>query len=720
VRPGGVRAVAAVAGIVGALTLRGGTFGAAAAPAAAVATAITTADAVSLGVSSIQPLVLTSTGTLTLSGTLVNNGTVTLTNLSIQLRLSNVPVGSRSELAALAASTVRPPGDLVQGALLRPTQPVLPGGRLAWTLAAKADTLALPTPGVYPVAIEVIADDPTTGARTRYGTARTFLPWDLSHAKPTRLAVLWPVLGTPSRDPAGKAIGTAINDQLAGRLTALLAAAGGSHLTWLLDGDTLESVRQLADTTATSPTPTPSATGSSSSGAPTGTASDTTGTAASTAHAWLETLGRDIATGEVVSVPFGDPDLVATVRSGRSADIGTASTLGAQVVGQALGGTVSVASDVAWPADSTADSRTLTALSGLGAAAVILSDQYAAPARPVDTYTPSGIGPIAGTTLTGIVSDSILGSLFSTPTKQQGGPAMARQRFLSELAMVTAELPSAQRSLVVVPPRRWTPEAGYVKGLLDVLDQVPWIQPSTLAELRAQAATGPARARPSYPKALRGRELSAAQYNGIRSGYEALEALTAVVADPTSLRDSYVRALLRSESTVWRTGTSPGLTYVREVDDSISAQVASVRVVASGALTLAARSGKIPVTVENGLNQPVTIRLAVEADPAVRLTLTQPASQRIPAGESRTFEIPAEATTNGNVQLIVWLRTPAGRPYGSPVTFPVQITGFGEVAQLVVGAAFILLAVALVVRVARAIRRGRRPGSEASVRERAR
>ena len=127
-------------------------------------------------------------------------------------------------------------------------------------------------------------------------------------------------------------------------------------------------------------------------------------------------------------------------------------------------------------------------------------------------------------------------------------------------------------------------------------------------------------------------------------------------------------------------------------------------------LTLAARSGKIPVTVENGLDQAVTMQLSVAADPAVRLTLTQPARQRIPAGESRTFEVPAEATTNGNVQLVVRLLTPDGKPYGSAVSFPVQITGFGAVAQIVVGGAFVLLAATLVFRVVRAIRRGRAAG----------
>jgi hypothetical protein len=419
-------------------------------------------------------------------------------------------------------------------------------------------------------------------------------------------------------------------------------------------------------------------------------------------------------------VPFADPDLVADIRSGRNADLVTATTLGAQVVTQALAGGVTVGSDVAWPADGTSDGRTLTALAQMGSRAVILSDQFSATTRAVTTYTPSGVGPITGTSLTGVVSDTILSTLLATPAKQLGGPALAEQRVLAELAMVTAELPAVQRSIVIVPPRRWTPDVPYVRGLLEALGQVPWVQPATLDELRLAAAQGPARQRPSYPRAVQKREVSSQQLDAVQSGETALGALDAVVTDQTPFRDTYIRALLRAESTVWRTQRVQGLAYAKAVTSSINGRMTSVHVVQSGGLTLAARSGKIPVTVENGLNQTVTMQLSVAADPAVRLTLTQPAEQKIPAGESRTFEVPAEATTNGSVQLIVRLLTPAGAPYGSTVTFPVQITGFGEVAQLVVGAAFVLLAVALVVRVGRAIRRGRRPGSVASVRERVR
>ena len=692
-----------------------------------VRTATPAADPVSVGVTAIGPLVLTPNGTLQISGVLTNNGTVELDNVVIQLRVSAHPIGSRSELDALVTSTAAPPGAVPSGALITEPDPIPAGGTLPWTLSVTAKTLGLSTPGVYPLAIEVRADNATTGGRTRYGTARTFLPWDLGAARPTRVAVVWPVLGTPSRRADGKALGTGLDNELHGRLGALLRAAGVSHLTWLLDGDTLEGVRQLAD--AKLPSTLPSGTPTSSAGA-SGGSTDGTGTgegtaAAAAAKAWLDALAADTANGQVLAAPFADPDLVASVRAGRTADLGVATTLGAQVVGQVLAGSSSASgapaeADVAWPADGTADSRTLTALAGLGNTAVILSDQFAAPVRAITTFTPSGVGPLAGTRLTGIVSDSILSTLIATPTAQQGGIALARQRFLAEIAMITAELPSAQRSLVIVPPRRWTPDVRYVRGVLEALGQVPWAQPATIAELRTTAADGPARQRPTYPAAVQKREVSGRQLGSVRAAAAALDALSAVVADPTTLRDTYERAILRSESTIWRTQRAAGLVYAQSVTTAVDGLVSAVHVVQSGGLTLAARSGKIPVTVENRLSQSVTMNLMVAAEPAVRLTLTQPGQEVIPAGQSRTFEVPAEATTNGSVQLIVQLVAPDGKPYGSVVTFPVQITGLGAVAQLVVGGAFVLLAVALVVRVVRAIRRGRRPGSEASVRERVR
>src|SRR5262249_53085945 len=116
----------------------------------------------------------------------------------------------------------------------------------------------------------------------------------------------------------------------------------------------------------------------------------------------------------------------------------------------------------------------------------------------------------------------------------------------------------------------------------------------------------------------------------------------------------------------------------------------------------------------------VTVLVAVSADPSVRMSVTAPGPVILEAHSSTTLDIAANATTNGAVVVNAQLKTVDGEALGSALTIPVQVTGFGAVAALLVGAALVLLSVALVVRVVRAIRTGRRPGSPASVRAPAR
>ena len=155
---------------------------------------------------------------------------------------------------------------------------------------------------MYPIAVEVIADDPTTGARTRFGTARTFLPWDMTGTKPTRIAVVWPVSAGPGRGPDGVPMGTVLHDQLAGRLTELLQAADGTDVSWLLDGDTLESAAVLA---AGAPLP---AAGAVSAGTTAG-AAGATAPKDPVAQEWLSRLRAQTAGEPVASLPYADIDI---------------------------------------------------------------------------------------------------------------------------------------------------------------------------------------------------------------------------------------------------------------------------------------------------------------------------------------------------------------------------------------------------------------------------
>jgi len=637
-------------------------------------------------VESLEPRVPRPGDTVSVSGRLTNTGADPLTTVTAQLRVSRRAITGRDQLAALATSTDRPPGAVVEPFVIPVAERLDAGSSAPFRLEIPVDSLRLGDFGVYPMAVEV-RGTPPSGVRDRVGTVRTFLPWagrtDTAAVRPTRVAMLWPVLAAPARGAGDLAVDdpSPLPDLLARRLSRVVEAGQGSSVTWFLDGDLLESADALGQGEA--------------------------GASAATAAAFVATLDRAVGDGDAFAVGYADPDLVSVVGSRLADDLATSTALGPAVVREVLGR--DVGGTLAWPADGTADGATLEVLGRGGTETVVLSDAYVAPVRRV-VYTPDAVGRLAGTRLTAAVADSRLSALLTTPLAEQGGSALARQRFLAEVAMVTAERPSDGRSVLVVPPRAFDPDPGYVRDLLAALREVPWARPVTLSALLADPGDAPARRPPDYPAAVRARELPGSRLAGVATARDRLAALAEILEQPEPLVDGYERALLRTESAAWRDQPDAGERFTRSLTDAVTAARSAVRIVETGPITLATRNGAIPVTIVNGLDQPVTVRVGARAIPSVRLTVGQPPAVTVEAGRRVSVEVPAQAAANGRLDLEVRLLTPSGAAYGDPVTFPVRVTGFGQVARVVVGAALVLLGLAVLVRIGRALRRGGRRG----------
>ena len=635
----------------------------------------------SMTASGVDPIVFTGQAT--------NASQDTLRDLRVQLRVAHDPLGSRGALADYAQSTDPSPGSSVDGALATVAPSLAPGESAPWRLSVPAARLGLGTGfGVYPIALDLRGELPS-GSRASLAMVRTFLPWGDSGGTvlPTKLALVVPVVAPPTRDAAGAGGGAVLTDLLTGRLQTLLNAAAGHRVTYALDGDLLEAAQ--ADTV------------------------DATG------PAWLAALTAQLPGSDVMALPYADPDLVATTRSGHPGDITLARKLGVAAVRAALPPGTDIGADLAWPADGTLDVPTRAAVKLAGFTSLLLSDRYS-PTVATTTYTASAVGPLGATGITAVASDGVLSALIATPVSRQGGSVVARQRFLAELAMITAEEPSVQRSVVVTPPRDWAPAAAYIHGLLQSVDDSGFAQLATLPEIRADAGvTGPPRRTPTFPSALANALIDPAQMATVSRAHDQLSTLSAVLTVPAPIVDPLMRGILRAESASWRDAAASGRIYAQDVLTTVTATQAKVHLVGSGAITLSGQSGRIPVTVANDLDQPVNVRVLLRAVPAIRLTLTEPGAVTIGAGERQTIEVAAQAAGNGAVDVRVTLTTPDGAEYGAPVSFPVQVTGLGAVASAVVGGALALLAIALVVRIGRAVRQGRRPGSDASVREKA-
>ena len=105
--------------------------------------------------------------------------------------------------------------------------------------------------------------------------------------------------------------------------------------------------------------------------------------------------------------------------------------------------------------------------------------------------------------MTVLLADHVLtGVLAAGDTSSGVLPASTQfavsQRFLAETAMIAAEAPDSDRSIVVAPPEDWSPSAALAGELLSETTGTPWLTPAALGSL-AGAPDSDAHDRPPAP-----------------------------------------------------------------------------------------------------------------------------------------------------------------------------------------------------------------------------
>ncbi len=655
----------------------------------------TAADAADLRITitTLSPTLLDPDGTLLITARVVNASDQTLRQVGARLRVGAEAFGSRAELSEFSGGS----GELgtVPAASLVDVAPELPpGGEVEVRMAVPAQDLGLVGGfGVHPLTLELRVDEPT-GERRTAGAVRTSIVSSGGNGSgragvPTvRLALVWPLVGTPGRNPDGllstdAATALAASVRPTGRLGTLLAAGTGQPVSWFVDGALLEDIRSL----------------STGNGLPQDLQPDPL------AGAWLTSLAQESARAETdfAALPYADPDLVAVQRAGLQSDLLRAAALGAETVSLALNAEVQQAPP--WPGSGVANKPTLEMLQGkdFDANRVILTSAFLQP-QPQFAGTPDALADLEGQPDLGLVtSDATISALVGAGPDKAGGLVLASQRLLAETAMVAAERPNDPRSLVVTPPRRWNPPTAWALAVRGF--QAPWLKPVTLAELEADPGDAPPATPKPYSDAAKAAEVSPAQLAAVTDARTRLTRFSAVVADPAAFLATYDPALLSAQSLAWRgKGRAAGRTYTAELTNDVRATVTAVRLKPRGSVTLSSRAGIIPLAVQNSLDQEVRVRVRVTSTPAVRLQSAATEVITIPAGRTASVDVAAEATADATFPVVAVLLTEAGEPFGKPVTFTVRATGYGQVARIVVGSALILLAATVVMRVARRIR----------------
>jgi Family of unknown function (DUF6049) len=666
---------------------------------------------VTINILSVSPQVARPGQRVTVTGTVSNPTGSPVSNLAVTLWSSPFRFTTRTEMASYASGhlLVDKP---VTGAVTLLHGSVAPGSTQQWTVTARPANLHLTQFGVYPLAVQVT----TTTTGLPLDAQRTFLPfWPGSAAKAglarrEKLAWVWPLIGQPQQ----QACTALLTDDLAGSLAAngrlgrLLAdgnapAASGADLTWAIDPSLVDSAATMKLSYHVGGTPT--------------CAGRASKPASAAARAWLGQLFSVTARQDFFTTPYADVDSSALTHAGLGHDLTRAYDYGRTIAQRLLGGVqrpVGQLGQLAWPAAGIADYTVLSSLAANGIGTVILNSSLMPPATPAG-YTPSAItkalnGVNAGMNVA--LADSTLSQVLAdAPTAAASRPAAGsfatEQRFLAETAMIAAEQPRLPRTVVVTPPRQWNPAPGLASQLLAETMNTPWLRPTSLASLVAAgpAAGQVARHAPPHRETGHG-ELHKSllrRLNGVENGIR----LSASMLDE-SPKSYLASALATVESSAWRGDPAQPRALLGRITSYLDAQWRQVRIVGTGQDTLTGKSGSVPVSINNKLNQRVTVKLRVWA-PSGRITIDLPPKPVvILPHQQATVAVRVHAATAGSTVLKLQLFAPNGHPLpGTRTQLTVDATHFGSTALVITAVA---CGVFLITAGARAVRRRNQPG----------
>ncbi|SER92947.1 hypothetical protein SAMN04487983_102547 [Streptomyces sp. yr375] len=656
---------------------------------------------VAVAVDSLTPAAPTDGDTLTVSGTVTNNGKRAVTGAHVGLQVG-AALATRSAIDraakqpdALAGSD----GSEVGGPYVAKFAKLTPGVAEHFSISVPVDKLDLGGGGVYPVGVALSGETSAQPWERVLGIQRTFLPWQPDEADArTRTTVLWPLVSTVhmTAETGSNAQQTPVflNDDLAseiapgGRLDQLLTLGKELDVTWVIDPDLLASVDAMTgsyrvrgdgDTT-------------------------TAGTHQAIAKQWLDDLQDAVIGKEVVALPFADPDLAALAHNGTGvagslSQLKAATDVAATTVETVLH--VTPSTDFAWPVDGAVDPSIVKVATSAGADKVIARSDSLTESGDL-TYSPSAARPIGGGT-TAVVADARLSTTFQGDLTKASASTLAVQEFLAQSLALNLQT-DKQRSIVVAPQRM--PTASQARSLAEA---VTTLQGGTWSQSQQLAATAKAKPDPradtnvsskaAYPSSLRKQELSRSAFEQIADTQDNLDNFKVILTNEARVVTPFGRAINREMSTSWRGRSTAASTFRQGVQAYLDSLTGQVKLIDKSETKLSGRSATIPVTVQNNLVQGVdhlVLRLTSTNPTRLEISGEDYAEQRITVsgGHTTTVKFTTSANVNGQTTVVAQLFTEDGQKYGAPVRFDVRVTEITATVMLVIGGGVLLLVLA--------------------------
>jgi hypothetical protein len=676
-------------------------------------TADGSAEPLIISITRMTPSTAEPNKTVTISGTLTNHSGAAQ-SISVQAWSSGgtsiedsaqiQEFSSGNDDSAFIHGQIGPPDTLPDS--------VANGATVPWSVSFPASDLGADALGVFPIAVQA------TYGNTFGPVARTFLPYwpgNSSGVKPLQVSWIWPLIDTPQQ---GACMDTLATPELAdsvkpgGRLNTLLsvgAANAQSHdLTWAIDPALLSDVHTMTSKYDTN------GNGDCSGRLP--AAADPAATS------WLNSLKTATSDSESFLTPYANVDAAALAHADANLD-GTilkpayqlGKTVASEILPDTFGKNDSVADggnvlNAAMPAGGQADSETVgdLAIDG-GVNTVILSNTL--PSAPQGTAIAKTISTTGTGTISLLYADSgitaTLGS--ASPTASESSQFSLTQTFLAETALIAAEAPATARSLVIEPPTGWDPSAQEATTLLQDSTE-PWLQPTKLSALSAEAAALPATSITQLqPQKIYPGELDDNFMDRVEDVATQVAEFKELLYKPSTRQlNQLTAALAVTASSAWRGSNSSGgylayaqlRTYLRDAEDD-------VLLISSPKILLTGQSGVTSVSVQNELSEPIEVQVTGTPPAKSGLTLNPSSVTLIVLPEqSRTTHVTMSVSsgTLGTTIVPLQLRTMEGTALSGSHTsqkLSVEATPFGHYLLIIIGAALGILVLTSVYRVRR-------------------
>ncbi|MDR2564827.1 MAG: DUF6049 family protein [Bifidobacteriaceae bacterium] len=384
----------------------------------------------------------------------------------------------------------------------------------------------------------------------------------------------------------------------------------------------------------------------------------------------------------VYMLPYQDLDETELAQAGASAAalVVAAREIGQSALSDAVGEVPAArtSASLAWAA-SPATSAVVSFMADAGSSAVLLApDQF-------DEPVPRAVAKRAGQPALIAVDPGLTEALTSGGSARlEANQVLADSAWLAQRAQVE----DYQASAVVAMPRGWEPDLG-AWGLLRVLTEASWVRSTPLpAAVNAPIGgelpeTGGLRPKPDLPPdSLR----------EIVSLTDRMMAFASLTPDPGAYLERSLPPLLAPLSNALA-GPSRASSAAVALDEAATA-VPPVSVEAGSDVNLISDDGRVPVTVRNASNEPVT-GLVVNLTPQTTAIQTgEPVSLDLDPGTLVTARVPVHAVANGVFRVRVDLLDSEGRPVAESASLTMRVQAEWETVGTAVAGGILALILA--------------------------